>query len=591
MTVIDSEASFSSQQAAPDQAPYVRLHVTPLDADLLQVLLSSAVLPKARNISYHSLQTFPDKRYGFVELPNEDAEKIKKKFHGSILRGVKIRIERARPSRIPAPLGDEAMAKDKAQEGSAKRSKDEKDRSKKRKRAAAEEISGIVLENDRKVKRGWTTADEPREKRSKKDKTEKKEDKKDKKEKRKQERSKYTDHAECLVKTILPANAVPDAGGDAASSKKKKGKAREVVVHEFERTTKYPTFLKTTVPSGPPKPPLGFVDGKGWVDEDGNIVEVVKTRPPPATFKTPATKKKVSEEIKAASEEDDSDSSSSSSDSSSGSGEPDSSEDDSNSPAPVGKTTPPPPPMPLSQPGPSPVQQRQPSPSPSPLVNNSPDVSRPKSSGSAKNLAIKIPPTTPSEPKVVHPLEALYKRSQQAGDGAAAGSGSEQQQAFSFFGQGDDVESDEEFGANATDGSKLQVPMTPFTRQDFESRGIRSAAPTPDTAHPKAGRFKPWEDDDDEDMDDAAADEEMATPGDLDDGGDGDGDEDGEQSVSRLGAMSQAGEADGNKPTSDFQKWFWENRGDLNRSWKKRRKTASKEKRYRENRARMSRAI
>lgn len=38
--------------------------------------------------------------------------------------------------------------------------------------------------------------------------------------------------------------------------------------------------------------------------------------------------------------------------------------------------------------------------------------------------------------------------------------------------------------------------------------------------------------------------------------------------------------------TSDFQKWFWENRGEVNRGWKKRRKVVSKEKRQRENRKR-----
>jgi hypothetical protein len=46
-----------------------------------------------------------------------------------------------------------------------------------------------------------------------------------------------------------------------------------------------------------------------------------------------------------------------------------------------------------------------------------------------------------------------------------------------------------------------------------------------------------------------------------------------------------AGACQAAEQTSDFQKWFWEHRGDLNRSWKKRRKTTAKEKRYRENRA------
>lgn len=566
MTVTDGGAT-SSSQPAPEQASYVRLHVTPLDADLLQVVLSPAIRPKARNISYHTLETFPEKRYGFIELPDEDAEKIKNKFNGAILRGVKIHIQRARPSKIPAPLGDEAMAKEQS-ERSSKKARDGKDKTKKRKRAA-EEVSGIVLENDRKVKRGWTTADEPREKRTKKDKSDRKE-KRDKEEKKKQERSKYTDHAECLIKTVLPANAVPDAD-TITSKKKKKDKAHEIIVHEFEKTTKFPTFLKTTVATGPSKAPLEFVEGKGWVDEEGTVIEAVKTRPPP-TVKTPSSKKTDRKNLGTVNEEDESDASSNSSNSSDDSG----CDSDSDSPALVEKTTP------ISKTifrkESSPAQQQ---PSPSPLAV-SPSLPRPKSSGSVKNLAIKIPPTTPSESRIVHPLEALYKRSQQPSDTVTGPSA--EQSGFSFFGNGD-VDSDEEDDGKLT-GRKLQVPMTPFTRQDFESRGIRSAAPTPDTAHPKGGRFKPWEDDDGDTGD---ADDDDIAP--ADNNGDGDGDDNEDEQYASRPLGTQVDGADGEKPTSDFQKWFWENRGELNRSWKKRRKTASKEKRYRENRARTSRAI
>lgn len=37
---------------------------------------------------------------------------------------------------------------------------------------------------------------------------------------------------------------------------------------------------------------------------------------------------------------------------------------------------------------------------------------------------------------------------------------------------------------------------------------------------------------------------------------------------------------------SDFANWFWENRGENNRAWKRRRREAAKEKRQRENRQR-----
>ena len=39
-------------------------------------------------------------------------------------------------------------------------------------------------------------------------------------------------------------------------------------------------------------------------------------------------------------------------------------------------------------------------------------------------------------------------------------------------------------------------------------------------------------------------------------------------------------------PNQDFQKWFYEHRGETNRAWKKRQKEVKKEVRQRENRKR-----
>lgn len=172
----------------------------------------------------------------------------------------------------------------------------------------------------------------------------------------------------------------------------------------------------------------------------------------------------------------------------------------------------------------------------------------------------------------MHPLEALYKRTAQPG-GEATGAAPEAQ-GFSFFADGGE-DGVEDGDADAGDTSGIQVPLTPFTRQDLELRGIRSAAPTPDTALPNR-KFTPWE------------------RGDESEEGDGDDPEQGgfekdEQTLDHGAAAPGAEHED--KPLSDFQKWFWENRGDLNRSWKKRRKLAGKEKRYRENKARMARSI
>lgn len=545
MTDRKGEASLSSTTPLPDHDTYVRLHVTPLDAELLNVVLSSALLPKARGISYHSLDTFPEKRYGFLELPSEDAEKLRKKLNGALLKGVKIRIEPARPPSVPVPLGQEAMAKDKSRKEKAIEGVlPPKDKSKKRKHGA-EELGGIVLDDGRNIKRGWTSADEPKEKRKKKDKGKKE------KEKKKQARSKYTDHPECLVKTVLPANAapLPDADNSTPTKHKKKGNAREVVIHEFEKTTKFPTFLKAATPTGRPSVPLEYVDGKGWVDEDGNVVESVKARPPPSA-KVLLLNKSENRNDETASDEEST--TSSSDDEPAGDSRPESAGSAKDS---------------------SPAARRAESAASfSPSSPTKSDVARPKSSGSGRSLSITIPPATPNECKV-HPLEALYKRPKQPDGEAPKAALSEGN--FSFFADGDDGSVDEDIDADAGEPSGIQVPLTPFTRHDLELRGVRSAAPTPDTAHPHR-RFTPWQPEEDNGGQD---DEEPAYE---------DSEED--EQMKQGSITAQGGDDDG-KPASDFQKWFWENRGNLNRSWKKRRKIAGKEKRYRENKARMARAI
>ncbi|KAK0709194.1 hypothetical protein B0T26DRAFT_607173, partial [Lasiosphaeria miniovina] len=546
-----------------DSSSYTRLHITPLEADLLEVLLSSALLPKARNISYHSIDTFPDRRYGFLDLPGEDAEKLRKKLNGAVVKGVKIRIERARPSRILVPLGNEAMADEKAANRAKDKGTADKLKPKKRKRGA-DEITGVVLEEGRQVKRGWTTPDQPKDKKDKRDKRDKKKEKKEKK----RVKSKHTDHAECLVKTILPANASASPDFNDAVPRKK-GKSREVVVHEFEKTAKFPSFLKAAVSSSPSGPPLEFVDRKGWVDEDGNVVETVKTRSAVAAGLRAQEQARNTPPRAGSADDEEANSSAEKAAEGSQSGSPvRSSRDTSPSrespeqdvPVTSGETS--------SQPA-----QGDSKPVLSSLLANS-DPSRPKSSSSAKSLSIKIPPATPKEPHV-HPLEALYKRPKEADADTTANQGPSNPKPFSFF----DASNDDQPREDVDMAPNSQVPMTPYSRLEFESRGVRSAAPTPDTAHPNQ-RFKPWatEDDDIEDDEDEGEDE---MDEDLED-----------SSVDMLGkAPSQAPKPKDNGSASDFQKWFWENRGDLNRSWKKRRKLVGKEKRYRENKARMARAI
>jgi hypothetical protein len=538
--------------ATEEGTTYTRLHITPLDAGLLPVVLSGSLLPKARNISYHEIATLPEKRYGFLELPNEDAAKLRKKLNGAVLKGQKIKVEPAKPEQRLEPLGDTAMSGDKVSK-KKDREVQKEDKSKKRKREA-EEIPGVELENGRKVKRGWTVADDPK---SYKDKEKRKKDKKDRKDKKakREVKSKYTEHAECLIKAVLPTKVVETGEVDEEGKKKrKKSRTKEVVVHEFAKTTKFPTFLKTTVSSSSTKGKgeVEFVDGKGWVDEDGNVVEAVKTRAPASIAKAGAAPAKEDDESDSSASEDGNESEDAEAEPEATQGDDETSATDS---SPIRATSPPA--KPISTPT-------------SILKKNS---RRPSSSHSAKGLSIKIPPATPGG-LTVHPLEALYKRSRQS-DGAPPQDTAAEAQPFSFFGNVD-VEED---GAEVTS----HIPLTPFSRQDFETRGIRSAAPTPDTAHPsRMAKFWPDAGADDIEEEDEEDDEDREVADGMDT----------EMRDDEEGAHAPGSEAgEGAESTSDFQKWFWEHRGDLNRSWKKRRKTAAKEKRYRENRARAERAI
>ncbi|UKZ76430.1 hypothetical protein TrVFT333_004134 [Trichoderma virens FT-333] len=375
---------------------------------------------------------------------------------------------------------------------------------------------------------------------------------------------------------------------------KKKGSSRQVIIHEFEKTTKFPGFLKTAAATDR-KTATEYVEGKGWVDEEGNIVEEVKEKEKEKA-KLPQRPKKAPQPRKVSEEPEDDDSTSSSGTSSDGTSSEEESEEESEAEseeeveAEVEKEAAEVPVQAATKPedeeekdddsdsssddtsdsGTSSEEEEDES--PKAAEQTTPITSKPNASkstpASAKSLAIKIPPPeTPSNGNV-HPLEALYKRPKSDSENPTS---VPKEEPFSFFGGGEDEEDESE----ATPANV--VPMTPFTRQDYEWRNIRSAAPTPDTAHPsRMSRFWGASPEKDVEMEDDVAnalreeEQEMEEGEDEDDGGPGQG----KQSA-----------------TTDFQKWFWENRRDLNRSWMTRRKTAAKEKRHRENKARASKAL
>lgn len=567
----------TSALAAPADADagYSRLHVAPLDAQLLKVIIPSSVLPHAKNISFHSLQAFPDRPYGFVDLPSADADKIKKKLNGAVLRGTKIRIEPARPDNMPTPSSDAIM------ETAVKTKKSKSDKKDKKRKRGQEEITAAELEEGRKVKRGWTVTPEEAEAKKKKEKADEKKlvkskKKEDKKKKKKDPESKYSEGPECLVKTKLPPNKLDLADDIAGGGKKKKGKKHDVVVHEFEKNTKFASFLKTTQPATTSEHAgAAFVEGKGWVMDDGTLVEEFKSTRP-----TTIPKLQVATQRARIQSEADSDTSSSSG--SSSEDEPDLEVTRELSPYSIRRLK--------ITPGPNYSVKHDDAAEDS---ANELGSARPKSAGSVRSLAIKIPPATPTPTSAkVHPLEILYKRQQN--DKAVSDKPSADSEPFAFFGAGGDDEDDEMADGQDRAGSDspeadgdgdhsnpsqgTQPPMTPFTKQDFEWRNTRSAAPTPDTAHPsRLSRVWYHKGGEDDTLDDVEEDQ---------------GEDEAHSSAGQgEPAEGEDGEEGATNPNTDFQKWFWEHRGDLNRSWKKRRKMSAKEKRYRENRARADKAI
>lgn len=580
------EEPSSSSSAAPERT---RLHITPFNPDLLKSFIPPSILPQASQISYHSVQTFPEKGFGYVELPTMDAQKLKKKFNGSILRGHKVRIEDARPEKRKM-IVEEAQAAAEAGAEEEDRKAGKKVKKVKRKDGV---LPGFELPDERHVRRGWTEPD------SKKDRKHKDKRDKDKKEKNKSQSSKYTTDKELLFKTKLPPNAVPIAKSDRAVEKPKKSKksSREVVVHEFAKTTKHACFLKTSKVSKDAKTAAEFVEGKGWVDEEGNVVEQEsesrrtrreaeeEARQKRAERKASAPKeekrsKKQSaleraealearrKSTKAAlssdeeSEDDDEDVSDDSSVVSTSSSDVSSSEESESEEV-------------SSSEGESEVAQgreaeEQPSPESKPPVahakaadqKNIPhgisgaDVEMIDSTANAGNAAEEAT-------KEVHPLEALFKRPKLP-EGGTPTKLAPINTSFSFFGGGED--DDEEVAEEAN------PPLTPYTRQDMQIRGMRSAAPTPDTA---AIGKKFWRDNDEDEEED---DEEL------------------EDSMMHIDAnsvpvgMNKSDVTSAPVPGADdaqqseFAKHFWEHRGDYNRAWKKRRREAMKVQRQRENR-------
>ena len=519
------------------------------------------------------------------------AKTVKQKYNGSILKGTRMRIEEARP--------DKSLAGTAQNEKQPKYTNDtarNDEPSKKRKR---DTIAGYALSPERKVRRGWT---EPLQ--------HSKEEKKLKKRKIANEPSKYTDKAECLFR----------ASGDQTQNRltaekdvKSLKKARKPVVHEFEKTLKHSSFLRSQAP-GSSKPSVEYISGKGWVDDDGNVVEstslpsathgesqnerseigeggstsssapsssnksssedsslgdnarlhisthkIAKSQTPSAPEKAIITgSNNIEDETSSegsSSENDDtssSDSSSESGDEKTDIGRKETSDVSANRTPQLRSKKP-------SDPLDSPSSHHTATTSSSD-DNAESSASEPVSPSQSLSPSRKYPlskTTSPTPIKAVHPLEALYKRPPPSTPSRTNHRPAPLKTTFNFFDPSNDVEE----GAHVEEQMVTAIdPQTPYTL----TRRARSAAPTPDTAAPSKAhiQFFPNIDKEDAEMND-----NVIT------GLDG---EDPRNTAEQTLKEEESG----------FVKWFWENRGDNNRAWKRRRREAAKEKRQRDNKRR-----
>lgn len=536
-----------------------RLHVTPLSPALLETVLNPALRSLAIDVSFHSIETFPENDYGYITLPIADADKLTKKLNGSILKGKKFKIQEA--------MAKKRLADDSLEAGDT-RKKSRGEKSSKKTKTKGETVPGVELPSGRKVKRGWTEDPTEAKEARKSDKSKSKDDAK----RKRSQRSKYTDQPECLFRTVPPPNKKAVDGKEEKQEKKSKRAEDGVVIHEFAQTTTHPKFLRETDNGSEMDMTSEYVDGKGWVDRAGNIREpaVVKTLkkrnvPPPVSSTSsvkPKSAKQPTQKSSASTDAVDSDWTSSS-----GSSLDSSSEEEDATDSEAGEDS-----TPESKPSPPGSDPEGPSSQSASESDNDPetadesnqeedvkepekepDVGDQQTAQSDSATEDDESPLTPEADTEVHPLEALFKRSIPTTTSAPQPA-LEVKTQFSFFGKNDDIDEDEEMD-DRHNIHHPEEPQTPFTKRDMQGRGLRSAAPTPDTGAVSHTKF--FEEDLDEDDEDTQSSPQPAT-------------------IKKQTAVEE----------SDFAKWFWENRGDNNRTWKRRRREAGKEKRQTDNRRR-----
>jgi hypothetical protein len=505
----------------------LRLHITPFSKDLAQSILSSHSSLAADSISYHTLETFPEHCYGYIELPIMEAEKLKKKLNGSILKGKKLRIEHARPQkRRFEPAEDEEEEEESTSDvkGGPRMSK--------KARQSTAELQGHELDPERKIKRGWT---EPGKGGTVKPRP------------ASRVASKYTNQPECMFRVQLPPNKEIKTSGPKGNEKDRatKKEKKATVVHEFEKSAIQPSFLRDRPGTGNVGVATEYVDGVGWVDKDGNVLEegTKKLRNRGrindlrgAQITDPSSGNPASKDEQGSSSDKDGNGRQKKNELISTSANKASTPSEKSTSEAVDEET--------SSSGTS-LSDSESSSDPD-EESEQQSVPEPKAAEADHLGEVK------ADSASVHPLEALFKQPKQSASQTRGKRPLEIKTTFNFFGP---------------DGEST-MPETPFTSRDLQMRGLRSAAPTPDTALPTRRFFAESDSPSSDDPEDEAGAEGPS-------GGPSGGPTDG---------MLPTDKSKQTEGESEFAKWFWEHRGENNRAWKRRRRETMKEKRQRESR-------
>ena len=486
-----------------------RLHISPLSEELLPAILGHQLLPLAANLSFHTIRAHPDQLYGFVELPEMDATRLQKKLDGTILRGKKLRIGEAR----------EDVRRKRDHESGQVQEEDTKPlalrKSKRKREDKANIIQGYELPADRKVKRGWTDpkADNKEQRKKGSDKL------KDGKVQR-IEPSKFMRASECLFQTNLPPAAT--RLDDGSSQKNRKSIGKKVVVHEFEKTYKHPTFLR-----------------------EADLKKDTASTSEAATESFHAL-----QETEHDSEDEASDQQSSSAAESA---------QEQSSPTHTRIRTD------------EAVKNDRESLSYVPtleLTQSSPMTVEPHS----LETLFKRPKPPTSTPTTSQKSDLQVKV-----PFSFFGDGTDNDNVEKSL---------ETPGLPRTRRSKaaglpnLSIPVTPYTQRDMSWRSQRSAAPTPDTAAPgKSGFGDVWNrlhEDREDDIEEADEENDSEEEGEASSVKD----------TAPTASTDDANSNPVKKEESEFTTWFWAHRGENNRAWKRRRREAAREERQRESKRR-----